>query len=99
MGFKADIESHLLDMIDVDAFGETITVDGAAVVAIFSPPEKEPVPFEGIYLERRMLYCRTRDIIAPVTGQQLTINGDRWTVDTVETWDGFFGAELMRNMS
>ncbi len=99
MGYQADIEPHLIDMLDLDAFGRDIVVDGVAVVGIFSDPEKEPFGFEGLFLEKRMLYCETADVAAPVTDQQMLIDGERWQTGPVETWDGFFGAEMMRNVS
>lgn len=83
-------------MLALDTFGRQLDVDGVAVVGIFSDPEKEPYGFEGMFMEKRDLYCKTAEVHAPVTGQQLKINGDRWMVDVVETWDGFFVAEMTR---
>ena len=96
MSYQSDIEPHLTDMIDLDAFGKQLDIDGVAVVGIFSASEKEAYDFDGLYLDRRKFYCKIADVLPPVTGQQMRVNGERWHVDIVKTFDTFFIAEITR---
>ena len=106
MSLMSDMADALTSMIDIDVFGRSVTVDGVPVIAIFSPPEKalagtpqQPFGLDGVHVETRTLYCKTDDVAAPVTGQELTIDGDRWNVGSVDSWTDFFGAECMRYLS
>lgn len=99
MSLQSQLDSTLGKVLESDGFGHSITVDDVHVVGVFSPPKKEPIGFDGLFLERRELYCKVTEIDAPITGQEMVIDGGRWTVGTVETWDSFFRAECTRYLS
>lgn len=105
MSFHSQLQNSLVAMIDLNAFGRSIIVDGKTVVAIFSTPVKESpllkesVGVDGVFKESRTLYCKTAEVDAPVVGQEMIIDGGRWIVESVDTWSDFFEAECSRYLS
>ena len=70
-------------LTDPDGPAFAATVNGREIMVVIDRPETgEHDPRTGFMLRRMNLYVRREDLgFAPVAGQELEVNGERWTID------------------
>ena len=90
MSLRDDIESDLFDLLDDEMFGRDMLIDGDYITGIWQSdnllePGQTPGHFAGSIVERYRLIVSKKDLEA-VTGQELDIDGVKWTVVGIRPW-------------
>ena len=92
-------------------FGEDLLIDGAACLGSWDEEEEQPVrqyfgagmeDAVGVFTRERLLFYMRVDgcpLETPVPGQELDIDGRRWTVRDAKQESGIVEASLYRNES
>ena len=100
MSLKDDLLEDIDVFLDLDEFGETITLDGSSVEAVVQETPREEFDGgrgedkpQGIYNRTVILYLRSLPEI-PAEGRRIEYNGGRWTVRKVSDQRGVIMLQL-----
>lgn len=102
--FKAMLARHAQTVfMDPRKFAGTLFINGQPVTAMWDDsmrPGGEGEAMYGVNVERRLLLALSVELpAAPVSGQELVVDGVYWTVGPVRDCEGILEIELSRNLS
>lgn len=94
---------HLADLAailaDPDGPAEEVTIGAVSLRCVRDLPALVPADSEGLLVERQTLTLLASDLgFQPVTGQELTVDGARWLVESCPPGD-VLDLNLMRYRS
>lgn len=100
MSLKDDLQEDIGIFLDLDEFGETITLDGNTVEAIVQETPREEFDGgkgddrpQGVFNRTVILYLRPLPDL-PAEGRRIEYNGGRWTVRKVSDQRGVIMLQL-----
>lgn len=99
MGLLLAIEQDLLELLADDGFGRPLVVDGRSTTGVFAPErDTASADFAGANVMRWRLAVPAL-APAPVVGQELEIDGERWLVTQLWSTEPILDAVLTRYVS
>lgn len=109
MALRDQLERDLSVFLDLEGFGESVTFDGVAAVAVRDEDlalersrgmDRGDGEWDGTsdaaWSQRTVLHVRSEDVARPVEGQPVTVDGLRWYVRRVSEAEGILEITLER---
>lgn len=87
--------------LNPDEFAAAHTIDGAGVVCVISSALSTdgPAGMEAVWSDRTVLHCSTESVGRWPVGSRHTIDGARYTVESVDEAGGMYSYTLTRTRS
>lgn len=94
MSFRDQAIADLPTFINVDEFGDTLEIDGAAMACVLVNDEA-PTGMDGVTVLESTLYVRASDFVEPpVVRQRMTVGGKQANVIRVDQEQGMLVIRL-----
>lgn len=93
---QADVKNIFLN---IDEFAEEHDIDGETVLCIIDSDVMQgaPVTLEGVFVNSKNVYFASGDIVAPVEGEMMRIDGSFHIVQRVSDEDGVLVVTVTEN--